>query len=106
MIVRLMLRGTLAGVLLTGGLAIWEGIRSQGYLFGLLTGLIGVPAGGIMLVLAFSMALTSYYMARAGRYASLRQRLLAGAVFTGAAGMACGISSAALWVAAGSPWFP
>lgn len=106
MFVRLIVRGLLAGVLMTGALAIWEGVRGRGYLFGLLTGLIGVPAGGIMLVLAFAMALTSYYMARAGRFASLRQRLLAGAIFTGAAGMTCGFTSAALWLAAGRPWFP
>jgi hypothetical protein len=103
---RLILRVLLAGVLLAGGLAIWDGVAFKGYLFGLQAALVGVPAGGLMLLAAFLMAIASYQLARSGRLPELRRRLLAGAIFAGAAGMACGFASAALWAAAGHPWFP
>jgi hypothetical protein len=103
---RLILRGLLTGTLVAGGLAVWDGVAYHGYMFGLQAALVGVPAGGLTLLLAFGMALLSYWLAKGNRLPDLRRHLLAGAIFAGAAGMACGFTSAALWAAAGRPWFP
>jgi len=102
---RLIIRGLLAGVGLTGALALVDAF-AFGYYFGLQTMILGVGAGGIMLVLAFVMSLACYWLASRGRLPEFRRRMLAAAIFTGAAGMACGFSSAAVWFAAGRPFFP
>lgn len=96
--------GTLAGFGITVFLAIGEALMAGGRLFGLRTGIIGVTAGGLMLTVAFLMSVTSYWLAARNRAPALRRRLLQAAVYTGAAGMACGFSAAALWLAAGRPW--
>jgi hypothetical protein len=98
--------GTLVGVGLTALLAVWDGVSARGHLFGLRTGMIGLAFGGIALLLALGMALISYHLASRDKAPALRQRLLSGAIWTGAVGMACGFSAAALWIAAGLPWFP
>ena len=98
--------GFLTGLLAAGGLAVADGTLNNGYMFGLQTAVIGVPLGGAMLVMAFLMSLLSYWLAQKGMLAGLRRYLLASAVFTGPAGMACGLASVAIWAAAGRPWFP
>lgn len=102
---RTIVRGALAGLLVTLMLAVWDGVSARGHLFGLRTGLVGVAAGGLTLGLAFCMALASYYLARRNRLPALRKRLLVAAIFAGPAGMAMGFASAGLWMAAGRPWF-
>jgi len=102
---RLIVRGLLAGTVLAAGLAVFDA-AAFGYLFGLQAMLLGVGAGGLMLLLAFLMSLATYWLATRGRMAEFRRKLLAGAIFTGAAGMACGFGSALVWFAAGHPWFP
>ena len=99
-------RGALAGLGLTAVLCIIDALWYRGYLFGLLGGVLGVTAGGVALGLALAMALTSYYLASRSRAPSLRKRLLAGAIWTGAAGMTCGVTSVGVWLIAGRPWFP
>ncbi len=98
--------GALTGLALTVALAVWDHLSTRGYLFGLRTGIVGTLAGGIALLLALGMAVTSYVLARRNQVPWLRRRLLAAAIFTGAAGMLCGVSSALLWLAVGQPWFP
>lgn len=106
MTTRLILRGLLTGTILTVLLAVFDGVRHRGYMFGLVTGLFGVATGGVMLMVAFLMAMASYMLAQRNRAPLLRKQLLAGAIFAGAAGMSFGFSSAALWILAGRPWFP
>lgn len=71
--------------------------------FGLFAGLVGAAAGGLMLLLALAMAYTSYLLASRGQGIALRRRLLAGAIFTGAAGMISGLLAILTWLAAGRP---
>jgi tetrahydromethanopterin S-methyltransferase subunit F len=100
-------RGLLTGLGLTAAIVVLDAVTQRGdQFFGLGTGIIGVAAGGIALAVAFLMAMTSYWLASRNRMPSLRKRLLVGAIFTGAAGMASGFVSAAIWLAAGRPWFP
>lgn len=99
------MRGLLAGLALAGALAAFDAL-AIGYLFGLQTMIFGVSAGGIMLLLGFAMSVISYVLASRGVMAELRGRLLAAAIFTGAAGMSCGFAAAGIWFAAGHPWFP
>jgi hypothetical protein len=102
----LMLRGLLAGTLLAAGLALWDGIANRGYRFGLVAMLFGVTAGAGLLAGSFMIAAISFWLASHGRAVILRRWLLTAAVVGGAAGMSCGFLSAALWFAAGRPWFP
>jgi hypothetical protein len=74
--------------------------------FGLFTGLVGAMAGGLMLVLGFLMSGASYLLATRNAAVDLRKRLLAAAIFTGAAGLVSGMGAIGLWVAAGRPFFP
>ncbi|HWI66351.1 MAG TPA: hypothetical protein VNT75_31360 [Symbiobacteriaceae bacterium] len=105
MTVKLIIRGLLAGAALAAGIAVFDAV-AFGYYFGLQAMIIGVGGGAIMLLLALLMSLASYWLASRGRLAGFRRQLLAGAIFTGAAGMMCGFASAAVWFAAGHPWFP
>lgn len=105
MTVKLIMRGLAAGAVLAAGIAVFDAV-AFGYYFGLQAMLIGVGGGAIMLLLALFMSLASYWLASRGYLAEFRRRLLAGAIFTGAAGMACGFASASVWFAAGRPWFP
>ncbi|MDF2629405.1 MAG: hypothetical protein K0R39_3236 [Symbiobacteriaceae bacterium] len=100
-----MLWGLVAGVGIAGAVALFDAF-AVGYYFGLQALIIGVGAGGLMLLLAFAMSLGSYWLATRGRLTEFRRKLLAAAIFTGAAGMACGFGSFAVWLAAGSPIFP
>jgi|GEM_PF-5449672 len=89
--------GLCAGALLALALVTTDFLLARGGWFGSRSGLIGTTAGGIMLLLAFGMAVASYQMARRNAQPILRRRLLAGALFTGAAGMVCGLITAAVW---------
>lgn len=102
---RLVLRGLAAGVGLAAAVALFDAF-AVGYYFGLQALIVGVSAGGLMLVLAFLMSLGSYWLAARGRLAQLRRKLLAAAIFTGAAGMTCGFGSVMVWLLAGRPLFP
>ncbi|HYG58352.1 MAG TPA: hypothetical protein VD902_09865 [Symbiobacteriaceae bacterium] len=106
MTLRLIARGLLTGAALTAALAAGDWVSGRGYMFGLLTGLFGIAAGGIMLLAAFAMAVAGYLLARQNKAPALTRQLVAGAIFTGAAGMTFGFSSAAVWMAVGLPWFP
>lgn len=99
----LVLRGGLAGVAATALLTLLDLTLGGGRQFGLRTGVIGVLAGGMLLVLALGISCVSYWMASRGRMASLRRRLLAGAVWAGAAGGSLGTTAALVWLAAGHP---
>ncbi len=103
---RMILGGALAGLALTALLAIGDSVIYQGYLFGLQTVIIGVMAGGFMLLLALGMSVASYLFATRGSQFILRRRLLAAAIFTGVAGVITGFSSVAIWALAGRPIFP
>jgi hypothetical protein len=103
--VGLIVRGGLAGLGLTAAMAVTDALIHRGHLFGLQTGIIGVTAGGGALGLALLMSLASYHLASRNRGAVLRRRLLAGAIWAGAAGMACGLGAITVWLAAGRPWF-
>jgi hypothetical protein len=102
--VGLIIRGGLAGLGLTAALAVSDALMHGGSRFGLQTGMIGMITGGGALGLALLMALTSYYLVSRSREPTLRKRLLAGAIWAGAAGMACGVSSIMLWLVGGRPW--
>jgi hypothetical protein len=99
--VGLIIRGGLAGLGLTAALAVIDALMHGGSRFGLQTGMI---TGGGALGLALLMALTSYYLVSRSREPALRKRLLAGAIWAGAAGMACGVSAIMLWLVGGRPW--
>lgn len=105
MTMRLLLSGALSGMALTLLLAAADRLIHQNP-FGLATGIVGVIAGGIMLLLALAMAVTSYLLASRGLAITLRRRLLGAAIFTGAAGLASGTLSAVIWLIAGTPVFP
>jgi|GEM_PF-5682988 len=106
MTVRLLGRGALVGL----GLAViaagieWRIIPARPY--GLLTLAIGGAAGGILLLLALAMSVASLFLARRDQAAALRKRLLAAAIFSGAAGLAGGLGAMLIWVAAGRPTIP
>lgn len=102
---RLILRGLIAGIGVAAAAALFDAF-AVGYYFGLQALIIGVGAGGLMLVLAFLMSLGSYWLATRGRLTELRRKLLAAAIFTGAAGMTCGFGSVVIWMLAGRPIFP
>jgi len=102
---RLILRGLAAGVAVAAAVALFDAF-AIGYYFGLQALIIGVAAGGLMLVLAFLMSLGSYWLATRGRLTEFRRKLLAAAIFTGAAGMTCGFGSVVVWMLAGRPIFP
>lgn len=105
MTMRLLLFGTATGLALTILLAVLDRWIYQNP-FGLFTGIVGAIAGGMILLLGFLMAVASYIMASRGQAIVLRKRLLAAAIFTGAAGMVGGTASMLLWLAAGRPLFP
>lgn len=102
MVMRLAGYGSLmgTGITLLLALADWLLYRKA---FGLFTGLVGAVAGGLMLLLALGMAYISYLLASRGKGITLRRRLLASAIFTGAAGMLGGLLAIAIWLAAGRP---
>lgn len=102
---RLVLYGAAMGLLMVLLLALADRLIYQNP-FGLATGIVGALAGGCMLLLAFLMAVTSYWLASRGQAILLRKRLLASAIFTGAAGMVGGTASMLVWLAAGRPFFP
>lgn len=102
---RLILRGLLAGIGVAAAVALFDAL-AIGYYFGLQALIIGVSAGGLMLVLAFLMSLGSYWLATRSRLTDFRRKLLAAAIFTGAAGMTCGFGSVVVWILAGRPLFP
>lgn len=101
MTMRLLRNGSLSGVALSALLAGLDRLLAPGYPFGLFAGIVGVAAGGILLLLALAMSATSYLLASRGRSVTLRRRLLAAAIFAGAAGMVGGLLSALLWLGAG-----
>lgn len=103
---KVILHGALAGLGLAAMVAVGESVVFRGYLFGLQTVIIGGLAGGIMLVIALLMSLVSYSLATRGKAVLLQRRLLLAAVWTGTAGMSCGLSAVTVWAVAGSPVFP
>lgn len=105
MTLRLALHGSLMGLVLALGLALVDRLVYENP-FGLFTGIVGTMVGGFLLLLGFLMSLVSYLLASRGQAALLRRRLLASAIFAGAAGMVGGIAAMSIWVAAGRPLFP
>jgi hypothetical protein len=99
-------KGMVTGVVLVIALAVWDRWASGAPAFGLATAVVGVVAGGLLLVAGFVMALVSYGLAQRNRAPLLRRRLLTGAIWAGGAGMSLGLSAAVVWLAAGQPWFP
>lgn len=102
---RLLLSGALSGTVLILLLAVADRMVYQNP-FGLFTGIVGAMAGGIMLLLGLAMAVTSYLLASWGQAVILRKRLLAAAIFTGAAGLVGGTLAVVTWLIAGAPLFP
>ncbi|MFZ5827015.1 MAG: hypothetical protein ACOY94_22195 [Bacillota bacterium] len=105
MTMRLLLTGALTGTGVVILLAVADRLIHQNP-FGLATGIVGVIAGGVMLLLGLLMAVTSYVLARGGQAVLLRRRLLAAAIFTGAAGLVSGTLAVVVWLVAGTPVFP
>ncbi|MFZ5816450.1 MAG: hypothetical protein ACOY93_14305 [Bacillota bacterium] len=105
MTMRLLRTGSLAGLGLVLLLALVDRAVYRNP-FGLFTGIVGALAGGMLLLLGFVMALTSYLLASRGQAVALRRRLLAAATFTGAAGLVGGTTAILVWLAAGRPLFP
>lgn len=103
---RLILRGVAAGLVLAALIALADLVWYRGYLFGLVTLIIGMITGGAALLLGFLMAVTAYLLASRGTATVLRRRLITAAVFSGAAGLTLSLAVAGLWAAAGQPFFP
>lgn len=103
---KLILRGVVAGLVLTALIALADLIWYRGYLFGLVTLIIGIITGGAALLLGFLMAVSAYLLASRGSAPVLRRRLITAAVFTGAAGLTLSLTVAGLWAVAGRPFFP
>lgn len=101
---QIVLKGAVGGMILAAGLAVFDAVTAQGHLLGMRTMIIGVAAGGMMLGIAFLMALGSYGLASRNRLPGLRRRMLQSAIFSGVAGMICGTLSAAFWFATGHVW--
>lgn len=104
--VKLILRGVAAGLVLAALIALADLIWYRGYLFGLVTLIMGMITAGAALLFGLLMAVTAYLLASRGTAPVLRRRLIAAAVFTGAAGLTLSLTVAGLWALAGQPFFP
>lgn len=103
---KLILRGVAAGLVLAALIALADLIWYRGYLFGLVTLIIGMVTGGAALLTGFLMAVAAYLLASRGTAPVLRRRLILAAVFTGAAGLTLSLAVVGLWAVAGQPFFP
>lgn len=95
-ILRLMLKGLVAG-LMAAGLIAGAARIANGHEWGVATLAVGALTGALVLLMALGMSGLSYYLAVRQRSAGLRRRLLASAIFCGAAGMSCGMTAVFLW---------